>query len=283
MFKIELLMPYEEEEDTMNTSVREKSLLTNNVENDDRISREEVDDVGCTLQQLHEDGDSMEVDTVDIRLKTPFRAIIAGPSECGKTTFVFNILRDQYNLVDVPTNNVIYFYNQWQSGFTMMHQENRVSEWVNAMPTIDMLKEKTEAYKDREGSIVVIDDFMQQINGDILDLFTILCHSHRISVFLLTQNVFPPNPSFRTISLNATYIVIFKNPRDASQIVHFAQQFAPGNSRWVVDAYHACTRAAYSYIMFNMHQTTDARLRVFSHYLPHERPVVVWMDKDESI
>lgn len=219
----------------------------------------------------------------DVRLKTPFRAIIAGPSECGKTTFVFNILRDQYNTIDVPTQNVIYFYNHWQPGFTHMQRENQVAEWVNAMPTVELLKEKTEAYKDAEGSIVVIDDFMQQINGDIQDLFTVLCHSLRISVFLLTQNVFPPNKSFRTISLNSNYIVMFKNPRDSSQITRFAGQVSPGNSKWVVDAYRDATKRGYSYIMFNMHQTTDNRVKVLSNFLRHEWPMVAWMDKNEPI
>ena len=101
----------------------------------------------------------MEAESFDIRLKTPFRAIISGPSECGKTTFVFNILRDRDNIIDVPTENVIYFYNHWQPGFTIMQQENQVTEWINAMPTVTTLKEKTEAFINNAGSIVIIDDF----------------------------------------------------------------------------------------------------------------------------
>ena len=36
----------------------------------------------------------------------------------------------------------------------------------------------------------------------------------------LEQNLFPKNKESRTISLNFQYMVVFKNPRDASQISH---------------------------------------------------------------
>ena len=35
----------------------------------------------------------------------------------------------------------------------------------------------------------------------------------------LVQNLFPKNKESRTISLNSQYMVVFKNPRDASQKV----------------------------------------------------------------
>jgi Poxvirus A32 protein len=227
---------------------------------------------------------TFEKKVYDVRLKTPFRFILAGPSECGKTTFVFNILRNQYHTLDKPTSNVIYFYKHWQSGFDAMVKENRVSEWVQAIPTVEMLQEKTKAYKDGDGSIVVIDDLMQDIDEDIADLFTAISHSLHISVFLLSQNVFQTtNKWFRTISLQVTYMAIFKNPRDSSQFTTFAKQFTPGNTKWLTEVFEKCTKAAYSYIMFNMHQTTDHKLRVFTKFLPNEGEgmIEVWMDKDE--
>ena len=40
---------------------------------------------------------------------------------------------------------------------------------------------------------------------------------------LLVQNLFPKNKETRTISLNAHYMVVFKNPRDKSQISHLTR------------------------------------------------------------
>lgn len=213
----------------------------------------------------------------DLRLKCPFTCLLAGPSQSGKTSWVFNALRSRHDIMTEPTDNIIFYYSQWQRSFPSYESEGIVSQWVNQLPTAAMLIEHTEAFKNTCGSIVVIDDFMLQINQDISDLFTALCHSHHISVFLLSQNVFPNNKVFRNISLNSTYIVLFKNPRDSSQISHFASQVSPNDIRWVVDSYRECTKKAYGYLLFDHHQRTSDSVRVISNYFSHEWPIVSWM------
>jgi len=47
-------------------------------------------------------------------------------------------------------------------------------------------------------------------------MFTKISHHRNVSVVYLTQNVFDKNKYARTISLNAHYLVLIKNPRDAS-------------------------------------------------------------------
>jgi hypothetical protein len=212
----------------------------------------------------------------DVRFQTPFTCLLAGPSQSGKTSLVFNILRDRSILCDITTDNIFYFYSHWQPVFSRFQEEGIISQWLQQLPSIPVLKELTEPHRGAEGSIVIIDDFMGQLNKDISDLFTVFCHSNRCSVFLLTQNVFAKNPFFRTISLNALYVFIFKNPRDSSQITHFAKQFAPGNTQWVVDAFRDCTRAGYSYILFDHHQTQQDEVRVRSHILVSQWPMRVW-------
>ena len=57
---------------------------------------------------------------------------------------------------------------------------------------------------------------------------------YNVSVVYLTQNVFDKNKYARTISLNAHYLVLFKNPRDASQ---FARQMYPNASKFAIEVY----------------------------------------------
>jgi len=61
----------------------------------------------------------------------------------------------------------------------------------------------------------------------VSQLFTKESHHRNISLVLFTQNMFHQGPSSRDISLNRKYIVVFKNPRDKSQIVHVARQVYP--------------------------------------------------------
>ena len=50
------------------------------------------------------------------------------------------------------------------------------------------------------------------------------------------QNVFIKNEEIRTISLNSHYLLVLKNPRDASQINHLAMQMYPGKTKNVQKA-----------------------------------------------
>ena len=182
-------------------------------------------------------------------------------------------------MFDVAPDHVIYFYNRAQPIFDTFRDEGLVAKWINGLPTADVLNEMTLPKADGRGTIVVIDDFMQQINADISTLFTVLCHANRATVFLLTQNMFASNPAFRTISLNTTYMAIFKNPRDSAQITHLAKQLSPGNPRWVIDAFRACTQSAYSYMLVDNHQKTDESIRVRSNVLQSEWPMLAYMPK----
>ena len=69
---------------------------------------------------------------------------------------------------------------------------------------------------------------MQSGSGNQLveNLFTNGRHIN-LSVVFVSQNLFYMGKKCRTISLNSTYIVVFKNLRDQSQIRHLACQMFP--------------------------------------------------------
>ena len=217
----------------------------------------------------------------DLRFKTPSSFILAGASQCGKTSLTLNIIRHAAELFEDPrcAQNVVYFYNQWQNSYEGVKKEGIIHKWINELPTADKIEDETLSYKDRGGSIIVIDDFANQIGKDIAQVFTVLSHHMRAVIIFLTQNLFSKNPVYRDISLNATYILLFKNPRDSSQISHFARQFAPGKTNYIIDSFREATKRPYSYMLFDHHQGTPEILRVRSSCLPHELPMKIWLPK----
>ena len=66
-------------------------------------------------------------------------------------------------------------------------------------------------------------------------------HHRNTSVLYFVQNLFPKNKESRTISLNSHYMVVFKNPRDASQMSHLARQMYPGRVQFVQEAFKDAT------------------------------------------
>ena len=89
--------------------------------------------------------------------------------------------------------------------------------------------------------LVVIDDLMAETDSRVTQLFTKGSHHRDMSVIQIVQNIFGKNKEQRTISLNAHYIIIFKNPRDKTQIIHLGKQMFPGQSKFVAEAFKSST------------------------------------------
>ena len=129
----------------------------------------------------------------------------------------------------------------------------------------------SDEFADKKPRILIIDDLMSEIcNSDKLsNLFTRGSHHLNISIFFLTQNLFLKSKCSRTLNLNSHYLIIFKNPRDATSIRHIAQQVFPSNSRFLQSAYENAISEPYGYILLDF-KTQDDNLRVRTQILPNE-------------
>jgi len=79
--------------------------------------------------------------------------------------------------------------------------------------------------------LIILDDLLNDAySKDVCDLFTKGSHHRKISVFLITQNLFHQGKFCRDFSLNAKYIVVLKNVRDREQFSHLARQVLPLDS-----------------------------------------------------
>lgn len=211
----------------------------------------------------------------DLRLKTPFTCILAGPSRAGKTTWVYHALAQSEYLFREKPSRVVYYYNQWQPMFDKMKEEGLVQEFINRVPSKAELEKMTSKGVKRDVCII-IDDFMQVQSEEISEIFTALSHHLNLTCIYITQNLFSKNNRYmRDMSLSATYLVLFKNPRDSSQIVHLAKQLTPGKVNNLVQAYRELTQKPYSYVLFDLHQSTEDDVRIRSDVFLHEKPVKV--------
>ena len=63
----------------------------------------------------------------------------------------------------------------------------------------------------REKHLIILDDLMDETDQRVASLFTKKSHHRNISVMYIVQNLFHRGKHHRTISLNAHYMVVFKN------------------------------------------------------------------------
>ena len=72
------------------------------------------------------------------------------------------------------------------------------------------------------------------------------------------------------MSLNSHYIVLFKNARDATQVANLPRQMYPGKIAFMIEALKNATSAPYGYLLIDLKQETDDKLRLRTGILPRD-------------
>jgi len=189
----------------------------------------------------------------------PFTALVAGPTGCGKMKFVFKLIHDAHLMIHPSPRKIVYCYGEYQQLFASYPQV----EFQHGLPQMS-------DFDGREPVLLVIDDLMNEVGDSVVNLFTKGSHHRNVSVVLMVQNLFYKNKHVRTISLNAHYMVLFKNPRDASQFSSLARQIYPNNSNFAVEAYKDATREPFSYLMLDFRPEQDDHFRLLTNIFPRE-------------
>lgn len=187
---------------------------------------------------------------MDVRFQHPFTAIIAGPTSSGKSWFIKRLLKEMKWLINEDIEEIIYCAPEGQS----VDSEIPYTKLYEGIPDVSM-------FTDFKPRMVILDDLMREANGDVVDLFTKGSHHYNLSVIFVTQNIFNQGKGRRDISLNAHYIVCFKNPRDRQQILHLSKQICPENPKYIQEAYNDATSKPYGYLLFDLRQTTPDIVR----------------------
>ena len=208
--------------------------------------------------------DSLRFVANDAKLKHPFSMVLAGGRRTGKTQFIKSVILDRERVIVPPIEHVIWFYAAAQEDvFSEIRKsmgDHRV-EFVKGLPPNTNIE---EAYLEgRNGTkLVVIDDLMSEANArqDVNHLFTRGRHENTSVVFLV-QNFHNQGKYMRENSLNADYVVLFKNPRDATIVSHLGRQMK--KTRFVNDAFDKATKdKPFSYLFFDLRSDTNDALRL---------------------
>ncbi|XP_068697139.1 uncharacterized protein [Montipora capricornis] len=206
-------------------------------------------------------------------IRQPSSTMIVGPSGSGKTQLTEALLTEGDVFEGGRTKPCHYCYAVWQPRFERM--KGRGIRFHEGIPDIDHLR---QWFGKSGGGILVLDDLMDEGGNDkrVLDLFTRESHHRNITVLYLCQDLFPPGKYAKTISRNAHYLFVFKNPRDQSGFRALTLQAFPDRWRDVLRLFERCTQRPYGYIMMDLHPASDDRYRLFSCVTPSDGPTQVW-------
>lgn len=143
------------------------------------------------------------------RFRNRSKFLLAAGDRAAQVALIFRILSNIDSLFQDPQckQNIIYYYSQWRPSFMFYEKKNIVKEWINKLPTSKEIEEKTMLYKNKGGSIIVMDIFDEEINKDTCEIFSKLFHDTNFAVFLLIPELFSRNRYFRDVLYNCTYLI----------------------------------------------------------------------------
>ena len=96
---------------------------------------------------------------MDPRWQHPFTCIVAGPTGCGKTTFVARLLRNASAMIDPPPERVTWYYGEWQTAY----------ENLADIPNMRMEEGLPQSFdNDGKRGLVVLDDLMAETGVPII-------------------------------------------------------------------------------------------------------------------
>jgi hypothetical protein len=201
----------------------------------------------------------------DFSLREGSSMVVSGPTMCGKSTFVHALLNDKH-MFSRPPERVYWFYGQATEELKL--KKNYILH--EGLPnTFDYIP---------ANSVIVLDDLMNEAKDHpgVTNLFTKLVHHKNLFVINITQNFFLRSNDTRTRRLNSQYLVLFKNPSDATQIAVIGRQMYPHNPNFLSEVYCKATKRPHGNIFIDLRQETPDDYRIRSRILHQEFPMRIY-------
>ena len=175
--------------------------------------------------------------------------------------------------IKTPPQKILYCHGVYQELYDRMERDIPNITFHEGLPSKDVVEDFAQG---GSHGLVILDDLMHKVleSKEMELLFTQGCHHRHLSVIFITQNMFAQSKSARTISLNTSYLVMFKNVRDTSQILTLGRQLYPGRGGILVEAYTDAMKEHYAYLVVDMTQRIDDKLRLRTKIFPGETTVV---------
>lgn len=201
-------------------------------------------------------------------LKGPFTSVVSGPTGCGKSFFIRDLLHHRQEMFSPVPDRVIWCYGIYQS----LYDEIPDVTFLEGFPT--NLEEHFGRY-----TLIIVDDLMSELgnNKRLTHLFTRDSHHTNTSIAFLTQNFFHRGKEMREITLNAHYLFLFKNRRDMSLSTHLGKQLFPRHVRFFQEVFADATKKPYSYLMIDLRSESPEDMRLRTQILPTQTQYVYQM------
>jgi len=181
------------------------------------------------LEQIDPKLTAQEVNLTDkdLMLKCPFSMVVSGPSQAGKSFFLYQIVKFRELICTQKFVRIIYcqsnnFSNKNQSFIKELQNEFPTLELCQGLPKINDL----HLTMNNEPCLLLVDDLMEEVINSLsmVHLVSNDSHNFNISVVFILQNYFAPSRYGKTLVRNCHYKVFFYNRIEQLELRNISTQ-----------------------------------------------------------
>ena len=209
--------------------------------------------------------------------------VVSGPTGCGKTAFVVRIFKESMLRSEdgfLPERLVWLYGTEQPALFDELRRALPASTKLDLHPGLNGSDDLLDTLQPSVRNVVVIDDLMAEAKDSaaVALLFTVGSHHANTTVIYIVQNFFEKGTKTTTISRNAHYIVLFKNPRNTTDVRSLASQMLGGDGGKnsvanFVPLYREVTKDPFAYLLVDFRPETPDVYRFRTNIFPGEQTV----------
>jgi hypothetical protein len=185
---------------------------------------------------------------------------ISGPSQCGKSEFIFNLIKFRADVVTSDFKRIIYCQSNCFSVknlefFDRLKKEFEALEILQGLPDINEL----QLTFNNEPALLIVDDLMNDVlsSKKMVEIATVHSHNFNLSVVFVLQNFYANGKYSTTLQRNSQCKVLFYNSVDLVELRHLSSQMS--NS-------HKFLSQCFDYLMEHFPDFKSFYLLIDAHY-----------------
>ncbi len=171
----------------------------------------------------------------------PSRMLVSGPSMCGKSSFILELVKNWECVYNHTFERIIYCLPEeslhlHQDFVKQLREVFPKIEIVEGLPQISLLGIKDN----KNHKLLILDDLMTTVfdSQSILDIITKDSHHCNCSVVITSQNFFYPSKYGRTFVRNCSEKVLFFDKTDAKQLSILSMQIYPNKPNFLKSCFN---------------------------------------------
>jgi hypothetical protein len=175
------------------------------------------------------------------KLECPFAMCISGPSQIGKSEFIFNLIKNRSELFTATFHRIIYCQPEPLSRtknviFEKIKDEFPSAELIYDLPKLNELQLESNI----SPCLLVIDDLMSSFlnSNEMAQLLSVYIHHANITCIFTLQNYFHPSRFGKTMIRNVHYRVLFYNRNEQCELRHISMQITPSCPNFLASCFN---------------------------------------------